>query len=231
MKHSAPWLMAAIVVAGSTLSGAVLAQSASETRQADPKRGATIAAQGTPSGAPGCAQCHAFNGASDGSGAFPRIAGQSAHYLAKELHDFGSGMRNNAVMSPIARAMTPDDIADVAAYYASLHAPVLPLPPPEPALVKKGEQLARFGNDEKRIQACNNCHGAGGTGEPPTIPYLAGQYSNYIATELKMWQRGYRKNSQNEMAAVSKLLSDDDIASVAAYYQQILGSGELANSQ
>jgi len=230
MMNSTPWLIAAIV-AGSSLSAAVLAQSASDARPPDPKRGATIAAQGTPSGAPGCAQCHAFNGASDGSGAFPRIAGQSAHYLAKELHDFGSGVRNNAVMSPIARAMTPDDIADVAAYYASLHAPVLPLPPPEPALVKKGEQLARFGNDEKRIQACNNCHGAGGTGEPPTIPYLAGQYSNYIATELKMWQRGYRKNSPNQMAAVSKLLSEDDIAAVAAYYQQILGSGELANSQ
>ena len=231
MINVTPWLMAAIIIAGSTLSSAALAQNASDARAPDPKRGAAIAAQGTPSGAPGCAQCHAFNGASDGSGAFPRLAAQSPQYLARQLRDFGSGERNNAVMSPIARSMTADDIADVAAYYASLHAPVLPLPPPDPTLIKKGEQLAMFGNDEKRVQACNNCHGAGGTGEPPTIPYLAGQYSNYIATELKMWQRGFRKNSPNQMSAVSKLLSDDDIAAVAAYYQQVLGSSSLAESR
>src|ERR1700676_1802967 len=72
--------------------------------QADVSRGAAIAAQGVAAGAPACAECHAYNGASDGSGAFPRIAGQSAYYLAKQLRDYASGVRANAVMTPKTRA-------------------------------------------------------------------------------------------------------------------------------
>ena len=71
------------------------------SRQGDPNHGAVIAAQGIGSDVPACAQCHAFNGSSDGSGAFPRIADQSTYYLAKQLRDFASGVRANAIMSPI----------------------------------------------------------------------------------------------------------------------------------
>jgi cytochrome c553 len=127
--------------------------------------------------------------------------------------------------------MTPQDIADVAAYYAGLQAPFLPLQKPDPALVKQGEQIAAVGNESRSIQACNNCHGPGGAGEPPAIPYLAGQYASYLALELRMWQRGFRKSSPNEMAFVSRQLTDQEIAAVAAYYQQVRASGELANSQ
>jgi cytochrome c553 len=190
-----------------------------------------IAAQGTAAGAPGCAQCHAFNGASDGSGAFPRIAGQSSYYLAKQLRDFSSDVRVNAIMSPIAKALTPNDNADVAAYYAGLDAPFLPLRNSAPALVTAGEQLATVGSAIRRVQACNNCHGPGGAGEPPAIPYLGGQYASYIALELQMWQRGFRKNSPNEMAQVAKELNDQEIAAVAAYYQQVRGSAEVGPSQ
>ena len=97
------------------ISGIVQAQTPANARIA---RGAVIAAQGTVAGAPPCAQCHAFNGVSDASGAFPRLAGQSAYYLAEQLRDFASGMRSNAFMTPIAKALTADDIADVAAYYS-----------------------------------------------------------------------------------------------------------------
>jgi cytochrome c553 len=194
-------------------------------------RGAVIAAQGTVAGAPPCAQCHAFNGISDASGAFPRVAGQSAYYLAEQLRDFASGMRSNAFMTPIAKALTADDIADVAAYYSGLDAPFLPLRKPDEALVKAGEQLAKAGNESRRIQACDNCHGPGGAGEPPTVPYLAGQYAIYIAFELRMWQRGYRKNSPDGMAVVARALDDREIAAVAAYYQQVRGASLLPASQ
>ena len=97
-----------------------------------PTRGAVIAAQGTAAGAPPCAQCHAFNGVSDASGAFPRLAGQSAYYLAEQLRDFSSGVRASAIMSPIAKALSSEDIADVAAYYASINAPFLPLKAADP---------------------------------------------------------------------------------------------------
>src|SRR5271156_5114577 len=118
-----------------------MAQSAG--RQPDAKHGAVIVAQGTAAGAPPCAQCHAFNGVSDASGAFPRLAGQSAFYLATQLRDFASGVRASALMSPIAKALSPDDIADVAAYFAALKAPFLPLKAGDPSLISRGEALAR----------------------------------------------------------------------------------------
>jgi cytochrome c553 len=203
-----------------------------QTREsAQMARGAVIAAQGTVTGAPPCAQCHAFNGVSDASGAFPRVAGQSAYYLAEQLRDFASGVRSNALMTPIAKALTADDIANVAAYFAGLDAPFLPLRKPDEALVKAGERLAKAGNESRRIQACDNCHGPDGAGEPPALPYLAGQYALYIALELRMWQRGYRKNSPDEMAVVARALDDREIAAVAAYYQQVRGTGALPASQ
>src|SRR5271156_2593824 len=115
---------AAIVSVG--VVGAMQAMAESPVRPPDAARGALIAAQGVAPRVPACAQCHAYNGASDGSGAFPRIAGQSAYYLAKELRDYASGVRTNAVMTPIAKALSPDDSADVTAYYASVNAPYLP---------------------------------------------------------------------------------------------------------
>jgi cytochrome c553 len=213
------------------LAGASAAQAQSAAGAPDRQRGAVIAAQGTAAGAPACAQCHAFNGESDGSGAFPRIAGQSAYYLDKELHNFTSEARVSAVMSPIAKAMTPDEMADVAAYYSALDPPFPPLAKPDAALAERGEELAKVGSDARRIQACDNCHGPGGAGEPPAIPYLAGQYASYIAEELHMWQRGFRTNSPNEMALVAKKLDDQEIAAVAAYYQQVRGAGGIAVSR
>jgi cytochrome c553 len=190
-------------------------------REPDPKHGAVIAAQGTAGGAPACAQCHAFNGVSDGSGAFPRIAGQSAYYLAKQLRDFTSGIRVNAIMTPVASALTADDIADVAAYYAGIEAPFLPLRRAEAALIKQGEELARIGSAASSVQACDNCHGISGAGEPPVIPYLAGQYASYIALEWRMWRRGFRKSSPGAMACLAQHLNDQEIAAVSAYYEQV----------
>jgi cytochrome c553 len=205
------------------------AQMHSGAREPDAKHGAVIAAQGTPTGAPACAQCHAFNGVSDGSGAFPRIAGQSAYYLAKQLRDFNSGIRVNAIMTPIAGALTADDIADGAAYY--IEAPFPPLQRPDSALITQGEELAKVGSAANRIQACDNCHGISGAGEPPAIPYLAGQYASYIALEWRMWRRGFRKSSSGAMACLAENLNDKEIAAAAAYYEQVRGSTEASASQ
>ena len=110
---------------------------------ADVGRGAIIAAQGVPPRVPACAQCHAFSGGSDGSGAFPRIAGQSLYYLDQQMRDFASGVRVNAVMTPIAKGLSAGEILDVTAYYASVASPFLPLASGDPNLVKRGEQLAK----------------------------------------------------------------------------------------
>ena len=197
------------------------AHNVTRTHQPDANHGAVIVAQGTASGAVPCAQCHALTGGSDGSGAFPRLAGQSASYLIEQLRDFASGVRANAIMSPIATALSPDDVEDVAAYFASVESPFPLLSSADSTLVKKGEDIAEAGISPKGIPGCGVCHGAGGAGEPPTIPYLAGQYQHYTAFQLQMWQRGFRRNSPEAMALFAKKLDDQEIAAVAAYYQQL----------
>jgi cytochrome c553 len=221
---------ASIVIVGLGVVWLTPATAQSTARQPDINRGAVIAAQGTRSGAPACAQCHAFNGSSDGSGAFPRIAGQSTYYLMQQMHDFSSNVRANAIMSPIAKALSPDDIADVTAYYAGVNAPFVPLASAAIELIQRGEQLAKVGSAAKDLQACDNCHGPGGIGIPPAIPYLAGQYSQYIAFELKMWQRAYRRNSPETMFMIATKLDDQDIAALAAYYQQVRASAKTTAS-
>jgi cytochrome c553 len=222
---------AGVVIVGFGVVWPAPATAQSTARQPDVNRGAVIAAQGTRSGAPACAQCHAFNGSSDGSGAFPRIAGQPTYYLMRQMRDFSSNVRANAIMSPIAKALSPDDIADAAAYYAGVNAPFLPLASAAPALIQRGEQLAKVGSPAKDLQACDNCHGPGGIGIPPAIPYLAGQYAQYIAFELKMWQRGYRKNSPETMFMIATKLDDQDIAALAAYYQQVYAPAKTTASK
>src|SRR4029434_4417899 len=111
-------------------------------RPTDANRGAVIAVQGA-AGAPACAVCHAFDGTSDTTGAFPRIDGQFASYLEQQMRDFASSERMNAIMSPIAKALSADDIADVAEYYASRGTQFLPLATADAAIIKKGQQLAQ----------------------------------------------------------------------------------------
>jgi cytochrome c553 len=147
------------------------------------------------------------------------------------MREFASGVRNNAVMSPVAKALSPDDVADVSAYYATVNAPYLPLATADPTLIKRGEELAKVGSAVRQIPGCDNCHGPGGAGEPPAIPYLAGQYASYIAMELRMWQRGFRTSSSEVMAPIAKQLDDQEIAAVSAFYQQIQGSVASRASQ
>ena len=126
--------------------------------------------------------------------------------------------------------MSQANAADVAAYYASVNAPFLPLTSVDPALFKRGEQLATVGDEKRNLQSCNNCHGPGGAGQPPAIPYLAGQYSHYTAFQLQMWQRGFRKTSPEGMTEVAKKLDDRDIQAVAAYFQQVRSATEATTA-
>ena len=185
------------------------------------KRGADIAANGVADNVPTCAGCHAQNGSADGSGAFPRLAGQSAWYMARQFADYASGARNSALMGPIAKALSPADGAAVAAYYASADGPFVFNKRADANLVERGRQLARIGDQAKALPACNNCHGPGGTGEFPAIPYLAGQYADYTVLQLQMWRSGSRKDSADAMADIAKRLSGQDMSAVAAYYQQL----------
>lgn len=181
--------------------------------------GVRIVAEGTTRGAVACARCHGFDGASDGSGAFPRLDGQSAQYLADQLRRFASGDRQNALMQPIAKALKDDEINAVAQYYANVHAIPLPSRPVSAQLRDRGKLVAEVGDLSVRVQACESCHGPNGEGEPVSgVPYLGGQYSHYISLQIQMFRQGYRKSQQ--MIVPAHNLSEQDITAVAAYFEQ-----------
>jgi cytochrome c553 len=153
----------------------------------------------------------------------PRLAGQSAHYLDKQLQDFASGARDNAIMSAIAKGLNTQTRSKLATYYASLPVP-LPLKKTAAtsAQAARGHQLAAEGSESKRVQACNNCHGPDGSGVALSAPALAGQLPAYLAAQLKLWQQGGRKNDAgNLMSSVATRLDDADIAAVTSYYANL----------
>ena len=168
-----------------------------------------------------CAGCHGANGEGNGAGGFPRIAGQSATYLARQLELYANGTRNNPVMSPIAKQMT-DSQRDVAATYYSTLSP--PGPSAGGAATKGGNtararQLANVGDTALRVQACVNCHGPDGRGEPPSYPYLAGQWPQYTIATLGEFRSGARNTDPSgQMMAIARALRESDIAPLAAYF-------------
>src|SRR5919109_1361473 len=175
------WAIAIAIMTSTTFAAAVGAQTQAGAQKTDTTpRGAEIVAHGTSAGAVACARCHGFDGLSDGSGAFPLPANQSAAYLSKQLRDFAAGTRLNAVMTPIAKAPKGEEIDAVAQYYATVHATAVPPSARSPELVKRGETLATMGDMHRQVLPCTACHGAQGGGVPPGTPYLAGQYGQYI---------------------------------------------------
>jgi cytochrome c553 len=176
-----------------------------------------------PPGAVPCQACHGAHGEGMATVNAPSIAGQSTHYIQKQLRDFASGARQNLVMGGIAKSLSDADRAKVAAYYASLPVPgVAHGATPASAVAARGHQLAVEGVEAKHVQACNNCHGPEGSGVPLSAPYLAGQAASYLANQLKSWQQGTRKNDAgNLMTSVVARLDDTDIQAVTAYYASL----------
>ena len=170
-----------------------------------------------------CLTCHGGQGKGDGSGAFPRLTGQAAWYTYKQLNDYASGARPNEVMSGIAQMLTEREREAVAMYYAVVQAPIPePLGEVDQGLLEWGGQLAAVGSVEKGIPACVNCHGPQGTGNPPSVPYLAGQYANYMSYQLQLWQEGVRDNDpMNVMSAIADKMSEEDMHAVSEYYRRV----------
>jgi len=177
-------------------------------------------AKSTPAAAAVCGGCHGANGEGMPAANIPRLAGQWADYLDKQLRDYASGVRENPVMQNFAKPLTDQDRAAVATYYASLTAPYAPQSlGGDAAQAAHGHQIAHQGLEAKRVQACDNCHGPDGSGVQHSAPYLAGQSAAYLASTLHAWQQGTRKNDSGKlMASVAGQLDDADITAVAAYF-------------
>lgn len=186
-----------------------------------------------------CASCHGAQGEGMAATGFPRIAGQSAYYLGKQLAAYANGARVNPVMEPIAKALNPQQIRDVSAYYATLGASAsaaagAAMVPPgaagAPAArgrahggAMPGSERARMldsvGDAARGVQACGNCHGPGGTGEPPIYPYLSGQHATYLTAAMAQWKTGGRQTDMSgQMPHIARQLADPDVAALSAYY-------------
>jgi cytochrome c553 len=150
---------------------------------------------------------------------FQLLLDKTAHYLANQLQHFASGSRRNAIMEPIAKKLTPEEIESVAQYYANADPPSIVRFPASPGLVARGKQLALIGDASASVQNCVSCHGPNGEGEPPTVPYLAGQYKHYIQVQLQMFNKGYRTSDQ--MARVAHKLPGQHVEDIAAYFDQL----------
>lgn len=202
------------LLAVSSMAMAADAKPADAVKKADPARGDTLYNAGDAArGVTACIACHGAAGNST-IAQNPKLAGQHEAYLVKQLQDFKGPQRNNPVMTTIAKAMTEDDIKNVAAY--------LDLQKQKPGAAKNkdtveiGKKIYRAGIAEKNVPACAACHSPTGAGMPAQFARIGGQHHDYTAAQLTAFRSGARKNSP-QMTTIAKRLSDDEIQAVADY--------------
>lgn len=160
-----------------------------------------------------CIACHA----ADGNSTIvenPKLAQQHPEYLVKQLQEFKSGKRNNAVMKGFATMLTDEDMKNIAYWVASK--PAKAGFAKDKDLVTLGERIYRGGIADRNIAACAGCHSPNGAGIPAQYPRLSGQHADYTVAQLNTFRDGSRANSQ-QMTQVAAKLNDKEIKAVADY--------------
>jgi cytochrome c553 len=162
-----------------------------------------------------CGACHGPSGVSPNP-IWPSLAGQHANYTISQLEAFRSGERVNEQMAPMVAALSDEDIADLAAYYASQPAP---LGTADPAQVRVGQQIYRGGNLDSGVPACMACHGPSGSGNPAAAyPLLKGQHAEYTAAQLRAYAASERRSAKaNIMLPIARAMTEQEITAVASY--------------
>ena len=160
-----------------------------------------------------CLACHTADG-SRGSPANPILGGQHPEYLIKQLAEFKSGKRKNAVMQGFAATLSEEDMRNIAFFYASK--------PAKPGFAKNidtvalGERIFRGGIASKGVPACAACHGPAGSGLPVQYPRLAGQHADYTEAQMLAFRDGKRLNNAM-MTGVAERMNDKEIKAVSDY--------------
>jgi cytochrome c553 len=163
-----------------------------------------------------CQECHGEAGLGTAEH-YPKLAGQHAAYIRKQLGDFQSGARKNEFMTAMAAAISKQDILDIAAYFSgSPH-----WSGEAQNFSQTGRVLFRDGDSARGLPACASCHGENGAGDAETsspIPAIAGQTESYLAHQLYAWKAGERHNSPGDvMNEIAGKLSDGEIDALAKY--------------
>jgi cytochrome c553 len=166
-------------------------------------RGATLAQQ--------CAICHGPTGVSRADS--PNLAGQYANVVYKELVDFKTGARVNAVMTPFAVNLSDRDMTDIAVYYAYLPR----LPPFHPTKQKPAPRIVVNGAPMRNVAPCGSCHG--GLDNKAGSPWLEGQPEAYIRAQLEGFAKGTRHNDiSQQMRNIARQMTPEEIDEAAQYY-------------
>lgn len=175
----------------------------------DPAKGKTLS--------PTCAACHSVDGNSINP-VWPKLAGQHAEYLVKQLQDFKDGKRVNAQMAPMVASLDKQDMADLAAYFASQK---IKPGSAKPELIEAGQKIYRAGDAQAGIPACMACHGPAGSGnQAARYPSIAGQHAEYTAIQLKAFKSEERNNDENNvMRSIARPMTNAQIEAVSEYIQ------------
>ena len=208
MKSIAQLLLVAALSAGATSVSANTPAPGAPAKAAKPdlvKGEATYAAI--------CAACHGADGNS-GTPAYPKLAQQHPEYLVKQLQEFKSDKRANAIMKGFASALSEDDMRSISFWVTSKTAKTGFAKDKE--LVALGERIYRGGIADRQVPACAGCHSPNGAGIPSQYPRLSGQHAEYSVAQLTAFRDGVRKNSL-QMNQVAAKLNDREIKAVADY--------------
>lgn len=165
-----------------------------------------------------CAACHNADGNSLAPN-FPKLAGQGERYLLKQMQDIQSGKRPVLEMTGMLAAFNEQDLADIAAWFASQKSSVGAA---DPALVDRGRALFNGGDLAKGLPACTGCHSPDGAGLALAgFPHLSGQHAQYVSKQLTDFREGNRSNDGDAMImrTVSSRLSNKDIEALSSYIQ------------
>jgi cytochrome c553 len=162
-----------------------------------------------------CQGCHGEEGISL-EGLIPKLAGQYGKYIAKELRNYQSGTRSHQIMNAMAATISDEDLADIAAYFASRTKMK-----GAGSNNELGKKLFLQGDISRTMVACVNCHGINGKGLTPNtsmFPVIGGQQKDYLRGQLVNFRKGDRTNSPNGiMNRITQKLTDDELEALADY--------------
>ena len=166
-----------------------------------------------------CGACHGMDGNSSDP-QYPKLAGQHASYIVRQLANFKGGARQNPIMLGFASTLSEQDMRDVGAFFATKSS----LPGvADQALVEQGQKLYREGDATRGIPACMACHSIDGRGNPGAMyPQLTSQHAQYIEATLKAWHDGTTWGDDAHaqiMPGIAKKLEAKDIAALASYVE------------
>lgn len=194
-----------VLALAALLAGPALAETKPPAFVADPAKGQQLAAT--------CLACHTADG-TRGLAANPILQAQHPEYIARQLVEFKSGKRQNAIMAGMAAALSEEDMKHLAAFYGNKK-PITGFSRNKDT-ISLGEQIYRGGIVSKQVPACSGCHSPNGAGIPAQYPRLSGQHGEYTEAQLIAFRSGARANNAQMMTIAGKM-NDREIAAVADY--------------